>query len=73
MIPDLKPYPAYKDSGVEWLGKVRGIGVYSSQESRSHEKVPLPRLQNMEATTSREFLLFLVDTMARLLAPPPGG
>ncbi len=22
MIPDLKPYPAYKDSGVEWLGDV---------------------------------------------------
>ena len=22
MIADLKPYPAYKDSGVEWLGKV---------------------------------------------------
>lgn len=22
MIQDLKPYPAYKDSGVEWLGKV---------------------------------------------------
>ena len=21
MIADLKPYPAYKDSGVEWLGK----------------------------------------------------
>ena len=38
MIPDLKPYPAYKDSGVEWLGKVRGIGVYSSQESRSLKK-----------------------------------
>ncbi len=22
MIPDLKPYPAYKDSGVPWLGQV---------------------------------------------------
>ena len=22
MIADLKPYPAYKDSGVEWLGDV---------------------------------------------------
>jgi len=22
MIYGLKPYPAYKDSGVEWLGKV---------------------------------------------------
>jgi len=22
MIRDLKPYPAYKDSGVPWLGKV---------------------------------------------------
>ena len=22
MIADLKPYPAYQDSGVEWLGKV---------------------------------------------------
>jgi len=22
MIDELKPYPAYKDSGVEWLGKV---------------------------------------------------
>ena len=22
MICDLKPYPAYKDSGVEWLGKI---------------------------------------------------
>ena len=22
MIPDLKPYPAMKDSGVEWLGEV---------------------------------------------------
>ena len=22
MIPGLKPYPAYKDSGVEWLGEV---------------------------------------------------
>ena len=22
MIPDLKPYPAMKDSGVEWLGQV---------------------------------------------------
>ena len=22
MIDGLKPYPAYKDSGVEWLGKV---------------------------------------------------
>ena len=22
MIPGLKPYPAYRDSGVEWLGEV---------------------------------------------------
>jgi type I restriction enzyme S subunit len=22
MITNLKPYPAYKDSGVEWLGQV---------------------------------------------------
>ena len=24
MIANLKPYPAYKDSGVEWLGEVPG-------------------------------------------------
>ena len=24
MIADLKPYPAYKDSGISWLGKVPG-------------------------------------------------
>jgi len=24
MIPDLKPYSAYKDSGVPWLGQVPG-------------------------------------------------
>ena len=22
MIPDLKPYPSYKDSGMDWLGDV---------------------------------------------------
>ena len=26
MIANLAPFPAYKDSGVEWLGKCRSIG-----------------------------------------------
>jgi hypothetical protein len=24
MTANLKPYPSYKDSGVEWLGRIRG-------------------------------------------------
>jgi hypothetical protein len=26
MADILKPYPAYKDSGVEWLGRCRALG-----------------------------------------------
>ncbi|GEM_PF-5449972 len=41
MIRDLKPYPAYKDSGMPWLGDVpEGWGVLQSaqrSEGAAHE------------------------------------
>ncbi|BCB95446.1 hypothetical protein JZK55_03680 [Dissulfurispira thermophila] len=59
MITDLKPYPAYKDSGVEWLGEVPAhwevrrlknaarviMGQSPSSNDCSVERIGLPFLQ----------------------------
>lgn len=52
MIQDLKPYPAYKDSGVPWLGavpegwEVRKLrGLLKSVTQRNRPDLPLLSVQ----------------------------
>jgi len=39
----MKPYPKYKDSGVEWIGEVPEGRAYASESAIS--KTPLPKMR----------------------------
>lgn len=62
MIADLKPYPAYKDSGVPWLGKVpstwviaRNGGLFTQQNETGFAHLPILEVSLKTGVQVRNF------------------
>jgi len=58
MIADLKPYPAYKDSGVPWLGEVIIRKCSSSRPLRSTSSIKRTKQKRRSLFWSHGPLLF---------------
>jgi type I restriction enzyme, S subunit len=70
MIHDLKPYPAYKDSGVPWLGEVPehwdvfplkrvawfkgGAGFPVSEQGQTDLELPFFKVSDMNLVATKE-------------------
>ena len=76
-----KPYPAYKDSGVEWLGDVpthwsvkplKWVGTYqnSNVDKKTYEGQAQVRLCNYTDVYNNEFI---VDSMDFMMATASGA
>jgi len=67
----LRPYPAYKDSGVEWLGKIpAGWEVLRADAFLRHEKVQIEPSSISEELVFHYSIPSFQDTGDGVLEPP---
>lgn len=59
MIADLKPYPEYKDSGVEWLGAVPSGWELRRAKSLLRKESRAPRPEDETVTCFRDGMVTL--------------
>jgi len=89
MTPTLKPYPAYKDSGVSWLGKVpehwevvplkrlawfkSGAGFPVHHQGDASAEVPFFKVSDMNIPGNEKYLRVCANTVSTTVAQSLGA
>jgi type I restriction enzyme S subunit len=89
MITDLKPYPAYKDSGVEWLGQVpehwevvplkrlawfkSGAGFPVHHQGDASAEIPFFKVSDMNIPGNEKYLRVCANTVSMTVAQGLGA